>query len=151
PRQQGFLAAGTMTGVWISHDDGAHWNKLVTHAFPTTPVWDLNYAQGDLVLGTHGNGIWVFDHMAPLAQWRPAMAQDALHVFTPSTGIEWQRWSRGEGAEPAFTTPNPPTGVILDYWLPKALTPSAAEKAGKQTPVRIVVTDARGDVVATRV
>ncbi|EQD60342.1 hypothetical protein B2A_03720, partial [mine drainage metagenome] len=83
---------------------------------------------------THGNGVWVFDHLAPIAQWRPAMAQDKLHVFTPSTGIEWQRWARGEGAEPAFTTPNPPTGVILDYWLPMELKPSAAEKAGKQTP-----------------
>ncbi len=150
PRQRGFLAAGTMTGVWISHDDGAHWNKLVTHDFPTTPVWDLNYAQGDLVLGTHGNGVWIFDHLAPIAQWRPAIAQDKLHVFTPSTGIEWQRWARGEGAEPAFTTPNPPNGVILDYWLPKKLQPSAAEKAGKRTPVKIVVSNAQGQVIATR-
>ncbi len=150
PQQRGFLAAGTMTGVWISHDDGARWHKLVTHDFPTAPVWDLQFAHGDLLLGTHGRGVWIFDHVAPIAQWQPAIAQDKLHVFTPSTGIEWQRWSRGEGAEPAFTTPNPPTGVILDYWLPKKLEANAAEKASKQTPVKIVVTDAQGQVVATR-
>ncbi len=150
PAQRGFLAAGTMTGVWTSHDDGAHWSKLVTKDFPTVPVWDLKFAHGDLLLGTHGRGAWIFDHIAPVAQWQASIASDRLHVFTPSVGVEWQRWSRGEGAEPAFTTPNPPNGVILDYWLPKKLEPSSAEKASKQTPVKIVITDGKGDVVATR-
>ncbi len=150
PNQRGFLAAGTMAGVWISRNNGDHWQKLETKNFPTVSVWDLQFAHHDLILGTHGRGVFVFDHFSTIAAYTPKITPSPLHLFSPSIGVEWQRWSRGEGAEPSYTAANAPDGVIVDYWLPKKLKSDTAQKASKQTPVKIVVTDARGQIVATR-
>ncbi len=64
-----------------------------------------------------------------------------VKLFTPGTGIEYQRWSRGEGAEPAFVTPNAPDGVVIDYSLPKKLEADKQQKALHQTPVKIEIRD----------
>ncbi len=66
------------------------------------------------------------------------------------TGIEFQRWRRGEGAEPSYVAPNAPGGVAVDYSLPKKLEADAAQKKLEQTPVKIEVHDAQGRLIATR-
>ncbi len=143
------LAAGTMRGVWISRDGGRRWLQLKSN-LPTMPVFDLKFVRGDLVLATHGRGLWVLDHFAPVAQLDPDAVPRQLKLFTPSTGIEYQRWSRGEGAEPSFITPNAPNGVIIDYSLPKRLKATGHEKGLQQTPVRIEIRDSSGELIATR-
>ncbi len=149
PSDSQVLAAGTMRGVWISHDGGKRWAQLKSN-LPTMPVFDLKFVRGDLVLATHGRGLWVLDHFAPVAQLDPHALPKQLELFTPSTGIEYQRWSRGEGAEPSFVTPNAPNGVVLDYWLPKTLKASGQQKALHHTPVKIEIRDASGELIATR-
>jgi photosystem II stability/assembly factor-like uncharacterized protein len=149
PRDGQVLAAGTMRGVWISHDGGRRWAQLKSN-LPTMPVFDLKFVRGDLVLASHGRGLWVLDHFAPVAELDPHAPPKQLELFTPSTGIEYQRWSRGEGAEPAFVTPNAPNGVVLDYWLPKTLKASGQQKALHHTPVKIEIRDASGELIATR-
>ncbi|MFZ0499606.1 MAG: hypothetical protein WAU49_04410 [Steroidobacteraceae bacterium] len=143
------LAAGTMRGVWISRDGGDHWLQLKSN-LPTMPVFDLKFVRGDFVLATHGRGLWVLDHFAAVAQLDPAALPRQVRLFTPGTGIEYQRWSRGEGAEPAFVTPNAPDGVVIDYSLPKKLEASGQQKALDQTPVKIEIRDSSGELVATR-
>jgi photosystem II stability/assembly factor-like uncharacterized protein len=149
PRDSQVLAAGTMRGVWISHDGGRRWTRLKSN-LPTMPIFDLKFVRGDLVLASHGRGLWVLDHFAPVAQLDPHAPPKQLQLFTPSTGVEYQRWSRGEGAEPSFVTPNAPNGVVLDYWLPKTLKASAQQKALHHTPVKIEIRDASGELIATR-
>lgn len=148
PMHPDVLAAGTMTGVWLSRDRGRHWEQLKAN-LPTMPVWDLKFVQGDLVLATHGRGLWVLDHFATVAELDPASKPDKLRLFTPGKGIEFQRWERGEGAEPAFTAPNAPDGVVVDYSLPKKLEASAEQKKLEQTPVKIQVRDTKGQLIAT--
>jgi len=143
------LAAGTMRGVWISRDGGGHWRQLKSN-LPTVPVFDLKFVRGDLVLATHGRGLWLLDHFAAVAQLDPGAVPKQVKLFTPGTGVEFQRWSRGEGAEPSFVTPNAPDGVIIDYSLAKKLTASKQQKALEQTPVKIEIRDAAGELVATR-
>jgi photosystem II stability/assembly factor-like uncharacterized protein len=149
PADSQLLAAGTMTGVWISRDGGRRWTQLKAN-LPTMPVFDLKFVRGDLVLATHGRGLWVLDHFAPVAELDPNAVPQQVKLFTPSTGIEFQRWSRGEGAEPSFVTPNAPSGVVIDYSLPKKLKADKQQQAMQQTPVKIEIHDAAGELIATR-
>ncbi|MGH8318812.1 MAG: WD40/YVTN/BNR-like repeat-containing protein [Steroidobacteraceae bacterium] len=149
PKDSQVLAAGTLRGVWISRDDGRHWNQLRSN-LPTMPVYDLKFVRGDLVLATHGRGLWVLDHFAPVAELDPDAVPKQLKLLTPRAGIEYLRWRRGEGAEPSFVTPNAPDGVVIDYSLPKTLKPNGQQKALHQTPVKIEIRDASGGLVATR-
>ena len=114
------------------------------------PVFDLKFVRGDLVLATHGRGLWVLDHFAAVAQLDPDALPQQVKLFTPGAGVEYQRWSRGEGAEPAFVTPNAPDGVVIDYSLPKKLEASGQQKALEQTPVKIEIRDSSGELIATR-
>ncbi len=149
PDDSRVLAAGTMTGLWISRDRGRHWSQLKSN-LPTMPIFDLKFVRGDLVLASHGRGLWVLDHFAPVAELDPAAVPPHLALYTPGVGIEFQRWQRGEGAEPAFVTPNAPDGVVIDYSLPRKLKADAHQKALHQTPVRIQIRDAKGRLIATR-
>ena len=149
PDDNQVLAAGTMRGVWISRDGGSRWMQLKSN-LPTVPVFDLKFVRGDLVLATHGLGLWVLDHFAAVAELDPKAVPKQVKLFTPGTGVQFQRWSRGEGAEPAFVTANAPDGVIIDYSLPKKLEADKQQKAQHQTPVKIEVRDGSGELIATR-
>ncbi|MDE2052484.1 MAG: hypothetical protein KGJ72_15870, partial [Gammaproteobacteria bacterium] len=149
PDEPQVLAAGTMRGVWISRDGGGRWTQLKSN-LPTMPVFDLKFVRGDLVLATHGRGLWLLDHFAAVAQLDPDALPKQVKLFTPGTGVEYQRWSRGEGAEPSFVTPNAPDGVVIDYSLPKKLEAGKQQKALHQTPVKIEIRDSSGGLIATR-
>jgi photosystem II stability/assembly factor-like uncharacterized protein len=146
PDRAGVLVAGTDVGGFISRDNGGHWTALGA-GFPTVPVFDVKFVQGDLVLATHGRGIFVFDHFAPLAEYSDSVAKQPLHLFTPRAGVDFVRWSRGEGAEPLYTVPNTPDGVLIDYSVPKAI---KADKKAKHGAVTLTVRDSAGQLVATR-
>jgi photosystem II stability/assembly factor-like uncharacterized protein len=146
PNHAGVLVAGTDIGAFVSRDNGAHWSKLTAH-MPTVPVVDVKFVQGDLVLATHGRGIFVLDHFAPVAEYSAAIAKQPLHLFTPRVGTEFIRWSRGEGAEPLYTVPNAPDGVMVDYSVPKAI---KAKKGAEHGAIEVTVRDAAGHLVATR-
>ena len=103
PDDSQVLAVGTMRGVWISRDGGDRWMQLKSN-LPTVPVFDLKFVRGDLVLATHGRGVYVLDHFAAVAQLDPDALPQQVRLFTPGTGVEYQRWSRGEGAEPPFVS-----------------------------------------------
>uniref|UniRef100_UPI002612BD32 WD40/YVTN/BNR-like repeat-containing protein n=1 Tax=Oleiagrimonas sp. TaxID=2010330 RepID=UPI002612BD32 len=146
PQHPDVLVAGNDLGAYVSRDNGGHWVRLGAH-LPTVPVVDVKFVQGDLVLATHGRGIFVLDHFAPVAEYSKAIASQPLHLFTPGVGTEFVRWSRGEGAEPSYTAPNAPDGVLVDFAVPKAI------KAGKKADhgaVTVTVKDAGGHVIATR-
>ena len=146
PQHAGVLVAGTDIGAYVSRDNGGHWSPLQAH-LPTMPVFDVKFVQGDLVLATHGRGIFVFDHFAPLAEYNDSVAKQPLHLFTPRAGVQFVRWSRGEGAEPLYTVPNAPDGVVIDYSVPKAI---KADKKASHGAVTFTVRDAAGKLVATR-
>ena len=66
PKRKGLLYAGTENGVYISFDDGGHWQSLKLN-LPTTPVHDLTIKGDDLVVATYGRAFWVLDDIASLA------------------------------------------------------------------------------------
>ena len=136
PNRKGLLALGTMRGLYLSFDDGAHWQPM-TGNLPTMAVWDIKFSKSphDLVLATHGYGLWILDNIEALEQWQPKLADAALHVFPSAQGTEWIEFGgRHIGPAPGeFKTPNPPSGPTIVYSLSKAISvPKACAKEEDQ-------------------
>jgi len=134
PGRKGLLYAGTETGVWVSFDDGAHWQALQMN-LPNAPIHDLIVHDNDLTVATHGRSFWVLDDLAPLRQMTAAIAGEDAHLFAPSIAtrtrighVEPRRYPIGE---------NPPSGAVLYYWL----------KEAPKEPAKLEVLDAQGKVV----
>src|SRR5213076_1348218 len=82
PDRAGLLYAGTEFGMYVSFDDGAHWQSLQLN-LPSTPVTDITIHKKDLVLSTQGRSFWILDDLAPLHEWRDQLAQAPAHLFKP--------------------------------------------------------------------
>jgi len=151
PNQKGLLVAGGDTGLLYSTDNGSQWTALRAN-FPTTPVYDLKFVESthDLVVATHGRGVFVLDDIRPLEEYSSSLASSDFHLFTPGPGVLYHHWSRDEGQQNAYTAPNAPNGVMIDYYLKTKLEPTAAEKKSHHTPVKIVITNAKGNPVLTQ-
>jgi photosystem II stability/assembly factor-like uncharacterized protein len=148
PDQKGFLALGNLTGLWYSRDDGGHWQQMKA-GFPTVPVFDVQFKNRDLVIASHGRGLFVFDNIRPFEQLDDGIAAADFHLFDAAPGTHWIRWYRGAETQTSYGAANAPDGVLVDYFLKKELKASPEEKAADHTPVKIVITDSHGTTVAT--
>jgi photosystem II stability/assembly factor-like uncharacterized protein len=120
PVRKGLLFAGTENAVWVSFDDGDHWQSLQLN-LPHTSMRDLWIQENDLIVATHGRGFWILDDIEPLRQASAGLA-NSVHLFTPAPAYRVQRNTNTDTPlppdEPMAT--NPPDGAILDYYLPAA-------------------------------
>jgi len=135
PVRPGLLFAGTEFGMYISFDNGAHWQSFQLN-LPATPVTDIKIAHNDLILSTQGRSFWILDNITPLRQLKEATAeQDAL--FTPRQAIRTPggRGFGGLGRGGGIVYPQP--GAEIDYYL-------ASAPAGDIT---MEITDAAGHLV----
>src|SRR5205809_6241712 len=137
-KKAGLLFAGTESGVYVSFDDGDHWQSLQLN-LPNTSYRDMVVHDNDLVVGTYGRGIWVLDDFSPLRQLTPALASAPVHLFAPGDAV---RVRRNVGADTPFPpevphASNPPDGALIHYYL-------AAKPAGE---IALDVLDAAGAVV----
>jgi photosystem II stability/assembly factor-like uncharacterized protein len=113
------LFLGTEFGLWVSLDGGTHWAQYKGHEFPSVPVRDMviHPRTSDLVLATHGRGIWIVDDISPLRQLTPEiLSKDA--VFLESKPVQQRLmanggWSDGDGN---FVGANPPDGALITYY-----------------------------------
>jgi len=115
PVRKGMLYAGTERGVWVSFDDGGHWQRLQRN-LPAVPVHDLTIKNNDLVIATHGRAFWIMDDISILRSVTPDVSQMASHLFAPAMAYR-VGWG---GAFPVLGQPagaNPPSGAVIDYWL----------------------------------
>ena len=65
PNRRGLLYAGTEFGMYVSFDDGAHWQSLQLN-LPVAPVTDMLVYRQDLVVATQGRGFYILDNLTPL-------------------------------------------------------------------------------------
>ncbi len=118
PVRKGLLFAGTENAVWVSFDDGDHWQPLQLN-LPHTSMRDLWIHDSDLIVATHGRGFWILDDIAPLREVSAALA-NSVHLFAPAPAYRVQRDTNTDTPlppdEPAAA--NPPDGAIVDYFLP---------------------------------
>jgi photosystem II stability/assembly factor-like uncharacterized protein len=84
PDRKGLLYAGTEFGMYVSFDDGAHWQRFQLN-LPVTPVTDLRLHRKDLVVSTQGRSFWVLDDVSPLHQMTDEVRKSAAHLFSPRT------------------------------------------------------------------
>ncbi len=158
PNARGLLVLGTDAALWYSRDGGATWKALKAD-FPTAPVYDLQFIKRshDLVVATHGRGLFVLDNVTALEELTPEVAARDLHVFSTLAAQIRVRPRRTGVAPTRFTTPNAPAGAVIDYYLKTALdtgsTPQGegaqGESQGRSRRGRaiVTVTDSRGDTV----
>jgi photosystem II stability/assembly factor-like uncharacterized protein len=122
PVAQNILYLGTEFGLWISLDNGKHWAQYKGHDFPNVAVRDIvvHPRESDLVLATHGRGIWIVDDITPLRKLTPeVMAQEAAFL---SAKPAQQRLEANGGwidGNAAFTGPNPPDAALITYYQKK--------------------------------
>ena len=138
PVRKGLLYAGAEGAVYVSFDDGGHWQSLRLN-MPATSIRDLVVKGDDLVVGTHGRSFWILDDVTPLRQADAQTATLAAALFAPQ-GAHRVRWNLNPDTplppeEPAGQ--NPPDGAIFDYWL----------KAKPTEPVVLEILDGAGKLV----
>jgi hypothetical protein len=140
PKAQGTLFAGTERGAYISVNDGEEWLPLQLN-LPVTSVRDFEIYGNDVIVGTHGRGIWVIDDVTPLRQRDNVLADEDVHLFKPAT-VAATAQGDDDGTPLQKDEPyadNPVEGVVLYYWL----------KSDVSTPVTLQIADAQGKVIAT--
>jgi|SRR5579875_1319839 len=138
PVRRGLLFAGTETGIYVSFDDGANWQSLQLN-LPTTSIRDMAVEQGDLVVATHGRGLWILDDISPLRQWNARVEASNSYLFQPRTTYRFRRSTNTDTPLPPEEPQgqNPPNGAIIYYWL----------KSAPAGPVTLEVLDAKGKIV----
>jgi len=118
PVRKGLLFAGTETAVWISFDDGDHWQSLQLN-LPPTSMRDLWIHDDDLIVATHGRSFWILDDIASLRQMSPDIPREGAHLFTPASAYRVRRDTNTDTPLPADEPAgqNPPGGAPIDYLL----------------------------------
>ncbi len=147
PEQPGLLFAGSETTVYVSFDNGDHWQSLRQN-LPSTSIRGLEVHtdnhQNDLVIATYGRGFWVLDDITPLreiAANAQAISTSSAYLFKPEDAIRARinsNWDQPFSVEVPHA-PNAKYGAIVDYYLSKQ--PSG--------PIQLQVFDAKGNLVRT--
>ncbi len=138
PKRTGLLFAGTERAVYVSFDDGDHWQSLRLN-MPATSIRDLTIKDDDLAVGTHGRGFWILDDITPLRQLNDRVLAGNAFLFAPELAYR-VRWNTNSDTPLPPDVPagqNPPDGAILDYYM----------KLATSGPVTLEILDSSGKVV----
>ncbi|HEY1336557.1 MAG TPA: hypothetical protein VGF59_03565, partial [Bryobacteraceae bacterium] len=138
PVRKGLLYAGTENALYVSFDDGDHWQSLQLN-LPTASMRDLAVHGDDLVVATFGRSLWVLDNLTPLRQLSAEVATSDAYFFHPAQAVR-VRWDNNQETPLPPEVPtgdNPPEGAALDYYLKTA-------PAGQIT---LTINDAEGQTV----
>ena len=157
PFKKGLLFAGSERAVYVSFDDGDHWQSL-RMKMPASSIRDLCIKDNDLVVATHGRSFWILDDISPLRQITDYIeavmkssggklftAGGELHsmppviLYTPAAAyrIRWDVYPDTPMPQEEPVGKNPPDGAILDYYL--------KEKANSE--ISLDISDSTGKLV----
>jgi photosystem II stability/assembly factor-like uncharacterized protein len=117
-KNSNILFLGTEVGAFISFDAGAHWARFNLSNLPNVAVRDifLQREKNDILLATHGRGIYILDDATPVQQIATALT---AALFPVRSALRYSvRATRAGGGDTEFTAANPPYGAILNYYLP---------------------------------
>jgi photosystem II stability/assembly factor-like uncharacterized protein len=141
--QKNLLFLGTELGLWISVDGGNTWAEFKGGEFPAVAVRDLvvQPREHDLVIATHGRGIWIIDDITPL-RGLTAAALDKQTAFLPQRPVQQRMLGNGGWVEgdAAFVGANPPSGAVITYYL---------RSRHIYGPIKLEILDAAGKLVDT--
>ncbi len=132
PERKGLLFAGTESGIFVSFDDGDHWQSLQLN-LPPTSVRDIAFHGDDLAVATHGRSFWVLDGISALREATAAMAGAPAHLYTPAPAVRVHE--RVTYVIPVDGVADNPPDAAIDY---------VVGRPGGATTVRLDVVDAAG-------
>src|SRR6185437_2354967 len=147
-RRKGLLFAATERQVWVSYDDGDHWQSLRLN-MPATSVRDLLIKDDDLIAATHGRGFWILDNINPLRQIGNGAIQTTL--LNPATAMRVRCNTNTDTPLPPDVPAgeNPPDGAAIDYYIGSqpsgAVTLEIFDSSGKSVR-RFSSTDPAGQI-----
>jgi photosystem II stability/assembly factor-like uncharacterized protein len=120
-KRKGLLFAGTELGVYVSFDDGDHWQSLQLN-LPVTSIRDLTIHGDDLIVATHGRSFWILDNVMPLRQTSDAQKATSFWLYHPASAFRIDNDTfPGTPLPPEEpTAENPPAGAMIDYFLKSA-------------------------------
>jgi photosystem II stability/assembly factor-like uncharacterized protein len=136
--RRGLLFAGTERAVYVSFDDGDHWQSLRLN-MGATSIRDLIIKGDDLCVGTHGRGFWILDDITPLRQLQEFVIKSPAHLFKPEPAVR-VRWNTNSDTPlppDVAAGENPPDGAVIDYYIGSA----------GGGPITLEIKDANGTVV----
>ncbi|HEX5833938.1 MAG TPA: hypothetical protein VFY34_08795, partial [Pyrinomonadaceae bacterium] len=141
PKNKDLLYVGTEFGLYISLNGGAEWKQFMS-GMPTMRVDDIlvHPRDNDLIVGTHGRGIFILDDITPLQQLSKKVMDSDAHLFEVRPGTLWlndPRLGRYWGGAKLFRGANPAPGTAISYYL----------KSPASGDVKIVISDYTGKVV----
>ena len=136
--RKGLLYAGTETAVFVSFDDGDHWQSLQLN-LPTSSVRDLIIHGDDIGVATYGRSLWILDDVTPLRQASEQVADAEAFFYRPQTAIR-TIWDDDQDTPLPPEVPageNPPDGAFLDYYL----------KSAPQGHITMAIYDSSGNLI----
>jgi len=111
PDRAGLLYAGTEFGMFISFDNGAHWQSFQLN-LPNVPVSDIKVHHKDLIVSTQGRAIWILDNLSSLHQI-PSSRPSAITLFRPRDGYRTRINPANLGPVIEYYLPSAPTGALV--------------------------------------
>lgn len=113
PNANGTLYAGTEHGMYVSFDNGEHWNEFQLN-LPKVPITDLAIKDNDLIVATQGRSFWILDDLTFLHQLKSETLQQDYHVFNPRAAYRTDGY---KNENPRNEGMNPPNGVVFNFWV----------------------------------
>ena len=142
PKNSNLIYAGTELGLFASYTGGKEWIKLHLKNLPTVAVHDIliHPRENDLVLGTHGRSIWIFDDATSIQQISQAVLEQPAFLFDirPALRFAMKPTRYGIG-DKLYLGPNPAYGALITYYL--------KEKPKKETEVKLEIMDGSGKLI----
>jgi len=142
PSREGLLYAGTEFGMFISFDNGSHWQSFDLN-MPQVPITDIKVHHKDLVVSTQGRSMWILDDVTPLHQIGQQTAASAVALFKPREAIRARLgggrggFGGGGGAPTSGQAQFSPNGAPINYYFGRA----------PEGPTTIDILDAAGKTV----
>ncbi len=136
-KREGLLYSGTEWGMYISFDDGDHWESFQLN-LPITAIRDLHVKDNDLIVATHGRSFWIIDDLTPLHQLNRSMNERDAVLFQPEDSYRMAQSGRRRGTNALLQGTNHPNGAVINYYL-KDYRPSDT--------LKIEITSQQGDLI----
>ena len=132
------MIAGTERSVFVSFDDGDHWQSLQLN-LPAASMRDLAIHEDDLIVATHGRGFWVLDDITALRQIGDGLANADAHLFRPADAFNMPPGTDNGTPQPRDEplAENPPYGAMIDYYL----------KSNASGPLTLEILDPSGETI----
>ena len=136
------LFVGTELGLYLSIDGGQQWAQF-TGGFPLVAVNDLaiHPREHDLIIGTHGRGVYIVDDITPLRHVDAKVLESKLAFLeTRPAEIRFPRFAQEFTGDDEFVGSNTPEAAWITYYL---------KDRHMMGDMKIEVYDAQGALIST--